>query len=241
MAAMGEGRVLVDRPLGAGEVLAAVFREYGRRPITYVAIGAVEAFSGLATYSGSGIPLFFGIAIVAIAFVACLAVTATVAGGWSRSESAARLRNGGVALAGFTLIVGFPATLGRIDALFTLLAILWLALTAFAVPIVIWEQREGRPVRLSGMLVALKRSFVLSQAAFFHALGVVLILYVVTLLITSLLAGALGNFGDQGQLAAFVISRAVLVPIVFIGLIVLYFDQRYRQLGDTPAPAAERA
>ena len=241
MASMSAERLDVTEPLGAGEVLASTFREYGRRPLTYVAIGTVEALAGLTTYSGSGIPLIGGVVIVGVAFVVCFAAAVSVSSGWSRHESLQRLRNGAAALAGLTLIVGLPATLGRIDAIFTLLAILWLALTSFSVPIIMREQREGRRVGLHGMLVALKRSMTMSQTAFLHALAVVLILYVVTVLITSLLAGALGNFGDQTELAAFVISRAVLVPIVFIGLAVLYFDQRTRMFGATEEPAGERA
>ena len=236
MAPMSADGLEVDAPLRAGEVLAHVFREYGRRPLTYVAIGAVEALAGLTTYSGTGIPLIVGIAIVAVAFVACFAATVSVSSGWSRPDSLSRLRNGFVALLGLTVIVGVPATLGRVDALFTLLAILWLAITAFAVPIVMREQRDGHRVALSGMLVALRRSLAMSQTAFFHAIVVVLLLYVVTVLITSLLASSLGNFGDQSELAAFVISRAVLVPIVFIGLAVLYLDQRARMLGVAEEP-----
>ena len=241
MAAMSVQRLEVSEPLGAAEVLASAFREYGRRPVTYVAIGAVEALAGLTTYSGSGIPLIVGVLIVGAAFIACFAATVTVSSGWSRADSMGRLRNAAVAFVGLALIVGLPATLGRIDAIFTLLAIIWLSLTSFAVPIVVLEQRKGKRVGLYSMLVALKRSLAMSQIAFLHALVVVLILYVVTVLITSLLAGALGNFGDQTELAAFVISRAVLVPIVFIGLTVLYLDQRTRMLGGAAEPAGERA
>ena len=234
-------RLEVEQPLGAGELLARAFREYGRRPITYVAIGAVEALAGLASYSEWNIPLVGSIALVAVAFVACFAASVAVASGWSRQETRRRLGNAWVALAGLVVIVGLPATLGRIDALFLILAIIWLALTGFAIPIVMREQREERRVGMRGMLTALKRSLALSQVAFFHAIGVVLILYVVTVLITSLLAGALGNFGDQSELAAFVISRAVLVPIVFVGLTVLYLEQRHRWLGSGRDPVVERA
>lgn len=241
MAAMSAETLEVSEPLGAAEVLATSFREYGRRPVTYIAIGTVEALAGLTTYSGSGIPLWVGVLIVAVAFVACFATAVAVASGWSRADGVARLRNGAVGLVGLIVIVGLPATLGRVDAVFTLLAILWLGLTSFSVPIIMREQRDGRRVGLHGMLVALKRSLAMSQVAFMHALVVVLILYVVTVLITSLLAASLGNFGDQTELAAFVISRAVLVPIVFIGLTVLYLDQRARMLGGTGEPAGERA
>ena len=240
MARMTAERLEVDESLSAGEVLATTFREYGRRPITYVAIGTVEALAGLATHSGSGIPLAVGLLIVATAFIACFAVTTAVASGWSKETAIERIRNGAPALLGLVLIVGVPATLGRVDALFTLLAILWLAISAFAVPIVICEQREGRPVALTGVLTALKRSLNLSQAGFLHALVVIFILYVVTVLITSVLAAALGSFGDQGEFAAFVISRAVLVPIVFVGLTVLYLDQRQR-LGIDSVAAQGRA
>ena len=190
----------VDQPLGAGEVLATAFREYGRRPLTYVAIGSVEALAGLTTYSEWNIPIVASIAIVAVAFVACFAASVVVASGWSRPEGLARVRNSWIALLGLVLIVGFPATLGRIDALFTLLAIVWLALTAFAIPIVMREQSDERRVAASGMLIALRRSLALSQAAFFHAIGVVLILYVVTVLITSLLAGALATSETRASL-----------------------------------------
>lgn len=231
---MSAHRLEVDHPLGAGEVVATTIREYGRRPLTYVAIGALEALAGLTTYSGAGIPLAVGLVIVAFAFVLCFALTTVVSGGWSQAESIARLKNAGGVLILLAVIVGLPATLGRVDAIFTLVAILWLSIVGFSIPIVIREQTES--VTLRGMMGALRRSVVFSQAAFLHAIGVVFILYLVTVLITSLLAAALGSFGDQGELAAFVIARAVLVPILFIGMTVLYLDQRGRLLG-TPTPA----
>lgn len=237
---MKADKLEVDHALGAGEVLATAFREYGRRPLTYVAIGTVEALAGLATYSGSGIPLAAGLAIVALAFVFCFAVTVAVTGGWSREESIARLRNGAGVLVLLAVIVGLPATLGRVDALFTLIAILWLSIVGFSIPIVIREQRGSDPVTMRGMTTALRRSVAFSQVAFLHAIGVVLILYLVTVLITSILAVALGSFGDQSELAAFVIARAVLVPILFIGMTVLYLDQRERLLG-AGAPARVEA
>ncbi len=233
-AAGSAGRLEVTEPLGAGEVLGAALREYGRHPLTYVSIGAVEALAGLSTYAAFGIPTVVGLAIVAVAFVACFAATVSVASGWSRHEALIRMQAAAPALAGLVLIVGVPATLGRIDAVLTLLAIVWLSITSFAVPIVMREQRDER-VGWRGMLVALRRSFGLAQAAFMHAVLVVFILYAVTVLITSLLAGALDNWGDQGELAAFVISRAVLVPIVFIGLAMLYLNQRARLRGSAAA------
>jgi hypothetical protein len=235
-------KLQVDEPQRAGEVLAAAFREYGRRPVTYVTIGAVEALASLVTRDGAGIHSFAGHAILMIAFLACFTVTVCVASGWSFVESRARTRNAIVALAGLAFVVGLPHTyLPRYDGLFILISPFWLAVTAFAIPIVLHEQRPGRPVRIPGMFTALRRSMMLSQVAFLHAVLVIAILLAVTFLLTTVLVGALNNFGDQGQLAALVISRAVLVPVVFIGLFALYLDQRQRQRVSGDVTVGERA
>ena len=241
MPPMESSKLEVDEPQRAGEVLAAAFREYGRRPVTYVTIGAVEALASLANYEGVGIHPAAGYAIAAIAFLACFTVTVCVASGWSFAEARARIRNAVMALAGLAFVVGLPQTLGRFDAVFILIVILWLAVTAFAIPIVLHEQTPGRPVRIPGMFTALRRSMTLSQVAFLHAALVIAILFAVTVLITTVLVGALNNFGDQGQLAAFVISRAVLVPVVFIGLFALYLEQKQRQRVSGDVTVGERA
>jgi hypothetical protein len=239
MAPMQPAKLEVDEPLGAGEVLATAFREYGRKPITYVAIGAIEALSGLTTHPRAGIPTALGIAIVAAAFVVCFVATVCVASGWSFPDARVQAGNAVGALAGLVIIIGVPQSLGRVDVFFVLVAILWLAVTSSAIPTVMLEQRIGHPVKLPGMFIALRRALSLAQLAFWHALAVVFILFVVTLLITSVLGAALASFGDQSELAALVISRAVLIPVMFIGLVVLYLDQRARALASAEEPAGQ--
>jgi hypothetical protein len=51
---------------------------------------------------------------------------------------------------------------------------------------------------------------------------------VITLLIGVVLAIALFNFAENGQIAAIAISQIVLSPFFFIGLSVLYFEQQAR-------------
>ena len=240
MPPMKPSKLEVDEPLRAGEVLAAAFREYGRRPVTYMSIGVVEALASLASYEGVGIHPAAGYAIAALSFLACFTATVCVASGWSFADARARIRNAFVALAGLAFVVGLPQTLGRFDAVVILIVILWLAVTAFAIPIVLYEQHPERPVRIPGMFTALRRSMTLSQVAYLHAALAVAILLAVSFLVTIVLVNALNNFGDQGQLAALLISRAVLVPVVFIGLFVLYLEQQQRQRASGDVTVGER-
>lgn len=225
---MQTSKLEVDEPLGAGEVLATTLREYGRRPVVYVTIGLIEALSTLTTHSGSGIPRVVGLAVVAVAFVVCFAAAVCVSSGWTLAEARSRIWNAAPALAALVLFIGVPQTLGRIDVFFIMVAILWLSMTSSTLPIVMLEQRDGVAVKLPGMFIALRRALSLAQPAFFHSLSVVFILFLATVLITGLLGASLSSFGDQSEFAALVISRAVLVPVVFIGLVVLYLDQSAR-------------
>ena len=85
---MEPSKLEVDEPQRAGEVLATAFREYGRRPVAYVTIGAVEALaSRLANPEGVGIDSAPGHAIIAIAFLVCFTATVCVASGHGDSET----------------------------------------------------------------------------------------------------------------------------------------------------------
>jgi F0F1-type ATP synthase assembly protein I len=61
-----------------------------------------------------------------------------------------------------------------------------------------------------------------------HAFGVAAILIVITLLVGVVLAIALAGFAENGQVVAIALSQIVLSPFFFIGLTVLYFEQRAR-------------
>jgi hypothetical protein len=50
----------------------------------------------------------------------------------------------------------------------------------------------------------------------------------------TLIVGALVGFADNGQVAAGALVQLVLAPFFFLGLSVLYFEQRARVAGTTP-------
>jgi len=72
----------------------------------------------------------------------------------------------------------------------------------------------------------------LARTNYVHALLTVLTLFLLLHLLGVLLAGALAAFADNGDVAAQLIAHAVFMPLVFIGLVVLYGDQSARARGE---------
>jgi hypothetical protein len=76
---------------------------------------------------------------------------------------------------------------------------------------------------------ALQRSIVLARADFFHALGVAAALVLVYGLVGPFLASALVGFAENTVPVAFTLAQILLAPFFFLGLVVLYFEQKARQ------------
>jgi hypothetical protein len=85
---------------------------------------------------------------------------------------------------------------------------------------------------------SLLRSIRLARAEYLHALGVIAALLVIYLLLGIVLAQALVGFAENGEVIAAAIVQVVLAPFFFLGLSVLYFEQRARAAVSSPPEAA---
>ncbi|MGH2996477.1 MAG: hypothetical protein ACRDM9_09190, partial [Gaiellaceae bacterium] len=90
---------------------------------------------------------------------------------------------------------------------------------------------EGWFGRLS---YALYRSVALARAEYLHAVGVVAALVLLSLLLGILLAAALVGFAENGRVVSAALAQVVLAPFFFLGLSVLYFEQRARAAVSSP-------
>ena len=203
-----------------GEVIASAVQLYGRRPVAYVAIGAASAAPQLLL---SVAPLPVAIVVVAFAFVIAVAVTTVLADDEPVRTLPHRLLPVAPVVLPLGLAVGVPFALPNWYAIFALIQVIWLSLIGTAVPAAVLDDREG-PV-LARVITALRQSSVYSVNGLMHALAVVFALLVITGLFTALVGMALNSFGDQTATAGFFIARAVTLPVLYLGLAVLYADQ----------------
>jgi hypothetical protein len=125
-------------------------------------------------------------------------------------------------------VVGLPFALaGFLSVLFILIAF-WLGLTAFAVPAAMVEQTRASGGPFQTVIYALERTLALAKVDYLHATGVVAALLIVNFVFGILLANLLVGFADNGKLVALALVQVVLAPFFFLGLAVLYFEQRAR-------------
>ena len=222
-----------ERPLRLGEVFAETVRLYGERIWPALGIGAVAAGSLLlAVYS----PPLVAVLLVALTFTACYGAAARVVSGDDFRESWAHVAVQLPVLLVLTFVVSLPYGLAlgvrAGDALaqlvIVLFAIAWLVFVGFSIPVSVVETaHEGWFSRLAH---ALRRSVTLARAEFFHAVGVAAALLLVYAVLGPLLASALVGFAENGIAAALTLAQLVLAPFFFLGLAVLYFEQRARAL-----------
>jgi len=217
----------LDRPLGLGEVLAETTRLYGARIWAALGLGAVTA----ATYiAGLVLPGVVAIALVALSLAACWAAATRLVAGDSFAEAWAQVAVRIPVLVIFAVVATVPFALALSQLVLIVFAVVWLAGTGFAIPVSVME-RPDEPLDFVHRLGwILRRSIALARAEFFHAAGVIAALVLLTLFLSGLLVGALQGFAENGEAAATAIAQAVLGPFFFLGLAVLYFDQRARAL-----------
>ncbi len=99
---------------------------------------------------------------------------------------------------------------------------------SFSIPVAVVEDAEGGFA--SRVAYALRRSYEISKASYLHAVGVVAAFVIVFGLFGNILLDALRSFGDNGYIAAFLIAQGFLLPFLFLGLSVLFFEQRSRAI-----------
>lgn len=215
----------VDRPLGLGEVLAETVRLYGARFWAAIALGAVYT-AAIATASLVHIALTYvvGALMVAVAY----AGAARIAAGDSFSEAWAQVAVRLPVVLVLALVVGLPFVLAASYLVFLLIAAAWIGLTGFAVPVAMLE-RERQDGGFAGQVAyALERTIALARAEPLHAAGVAAALVLLNFLLGRILSGALSGFAENSEVVALLLAQLVLAPFFFLGLSVLYFDQKAR-------------
>jgi hypothetical protein len=224
--------VELDRPLRLGELIAASVRIYSNRGLPFLAVGLIQAGAFLATVA---LPFALDLVVLSVAFVVAFAVTVRLVVGDS-FESALRRTGAAVPeLLVLALLVGVPFYLGSGFLLLLILSVGWLGLTAFAIPVLMLEE-TGEPSRVGRAAFALRRTLTLARVDYLHAVGVTAALVVIYILIGVVIALALFGFADNGRVAALSLVQIVLAPFFFIGLSVLYFEQRARSLESASRP-----
>ena len=217
----------IDRPLKLGEIVVETVRIYGERLWAGLGIGLLV---GLAYVAAGAVHVVAGVAIVAVAFTLAYAAAARVVAGDTFAEAWAQvgLRLPALAVLAFVVAVPFAVAAGYL--FLVILAVGWLALTGFAIPVAMLERAPAEQGWLQRLGYALQRSVALARAQYLHAAGVAAALVLIYILVGVLLSGALSGFADNSRFAALVLVQIVLAPFFFLGLSVLYFEQTARAL-----------
>src|SRR6188508_438829 len=218
----------VDRPLKLGELLAEAVRLYGERLWAVAGVGLFLAGALLlASLLGH---LLVVIAIVAPAVTVSYSVAVRLALGDPAREAWAQAGLRAPILAPLTVVVSVPFVLGIVDVLILFFSVAWLSFVGLAIPVAMIERAPEATSWFGRIGYALTRSTDLVRVEFLHVLGVSAALVLIYALLGPLLAVLLTGFADNGSLAASVIANGVLGPFFFLGLSMLYFEQRAREL-----------
>ena len=217
----------MDKPLRLGEVFAETVRLYGERIWAAFGIGLVTASTFvLALFTHPAIDFV----LISLAFTAGYAVAARVVAGDGFREAWAQVALRIPILLVLTLIASLPFALAVSQVVLLVVAVAWLAFSGFSIPVAMLEREPGRDHWFERLGFAVQRSFSLARAEYFHAAGVIAALVVTNLVFGILLVAALTGFAENGGVAAFALAQVVLAPFFFLGLAVLYFEQRARAL-----------
>jgi hypothetical protein len=214
-----------DRPLKLGELIAETIRIYGDRLSAAIGLGLIYAgvLLGAAIVH---VALYYVVTAIMFAMASGVAVR-LVAGDTFREAWAQVLVRFPVVLM-LAAVVGLPFALaGYLSVLFIIIAF-WLGLTAFAVPAAMVEQTRGSAGTFQTAAYALERTIALARLGYLHATGMVAALLIVNFVFGILLANLLVGFADNGEIVALALVQVVLAPFFFLGLAVLYFEQRAR-------------
>jgi hypothetical protein len=223
-----------DRPLKLGELLAETVRLYGDRIGAALGLGA---FVGCALLVTAATPELVDILIFALVFTAAYAAAARIVSGDGFGEAWAQVAIRLPLLLVLTLIVSIPFALALSQLLLLVVAVAWLAVTGFSIPVAMLEDKGDAQTWFDRLGYSLTRSLELARAEYLHALGVAAALVLLFLFLGFYLGAALGGLAEVSSAVAAVLVRLVLAPLFFFGFAVLYFDQRSRILAQ---PNGER-
>jgi hypothetical protein len=219
--------VKIERPLGLGELLAETVRLYGERFAAAIGLGLVIGGTFLAALVTPAVASIF---IVAVAIALTYAAAARIAAGDGFVEAWAQVGLRLPILLVLSLVVALPFALAVGQLFLLILAVAWLALTGFSIPVAVLEQDPETKSWFGHLSFALYRSAKLARAEYLHAAGIVAALVIIEIVVGIPLAATLAGFGDNGREAAAALTQVVLAPFFFFGLSVLYFEQNARAL-----------
>jgi hypothetical protein len=224
-----------ERPLTLSEVLSETVTIYTRRPWAAIGLGLVVGGSRLLTELT---PDLLDILLVALALTAVFAATARLVAGDTFVEAWAQVALRSPVLLVLTFVVTVPALIAIPIFYLFIIGALWVALMGFSIPVTMLERDPDVTNAFDRIAYALLRSIRLARAEYLHALGVIAALLMIYLVFAFALGAALIGFADNGVLVAALLVRVVLAPFFFIGLAVLYYEQRARAAVSSPPEAA---
>jgi hypothetical protein len=200
-----------SRPVG--QLVAETIRLYGRLFWRALPLGL-----SLAVVSQLGIGRSVAAQVVSGIVAGSLLLTAAYVAACVLASEAepGRRRLATAFLAGVLAFAPFPL----LTLVFVLPGLAWLALVGLAVPVVVIEG--------AGLVAAFRRAVALARVDYVHALGSIATLGILYYLTRTLLTSLLRDTGDQTQRIALFLADLVLSPMLFLGAVLLYFDQAAR-------------
>jgi hypothetical protein len=224
--------VTIDRPLGLSELLAETIRLYGQRFGAAIGVGLPSGAAFLATLAT---PTALDVAILAVVFTLSYAAAARVTAGDRLAEAWAQAGLRLPVLLVLTLVVAVPFVLAVTQLFLIVLGVAWLGLVCFSIPVSVLEQDPEARNWFERIGFALSRSVSLARVEYLHAVGIAAALVLLYVVLGIVLAGALVGFAENGRDVAVALAQVVLAPLFFLGLSVLYFEQKVRSLSSRPA------
>jgi hypothetical protein len=200
-----------SRPVG--QLVAETIRLYGRLFWRALPLGL-----SLAIVSQLGIGRSIAAQVVSGIVAGSLLLTAAYVAACVLASEAepGRRRLATAFLAGVLAFAPFPL----LTLVFVLPGLAWLALVGLVVPVVVIEG--------AGLVAAFRRAVALARVDYVHALGSIATLGILYYLTRTLLTSLLRDTGDQTQRIALFLADLVLSPMLFLGAVLLYFDQAAR-------------
>jgi hypothetical protein len=224
-----------DRPLPLGELLSETVRLYTVHPRAALGLGLVE---GGAFLLARLTPDLLDVLVIAVAFTAIYGAAARLVSGDTFAEAWAQVFVRAPTLLVLTFVVAVPVVIAIPYLFLLVIGALWIALMGFAVPVAVLERDPDVTNPFDRIAFSLLRSIRLARAEYLHALGVIAALLLIYLLFGIVLARALVGFAENGEVIAAALVQVVLAPFFFLGLSVLYFEQRARAAVSSPPEAA---
>jgi hypothetical protein len=175
--------------------------------------------------------------IVSLAATACYAAATRIALGDPAAEAWAQVGVRLPVLLVLTVVVSIPFVLVIVNVFILFFSVAWFAFVGLSIPVAMAEQPQGGAAWYQRVGYSITRASDLARKEYLHVLGVCAAFTILYGLLAPLLAVLLTGFADNGSLSASLIASGVLGPFFFLGLSLLYFEQKARA-SQTPGPPA---